>query len=88
MTPNPERSLKAQFEGIGRAYPLAMATTQMTSNKATFKRFHEATNTGDPEVTITYAEIFIVRFADGRIAETWGVVDVASQMNQLGVLPG
>ena len=144
-----------------------MATTQTTSNKATFKRFHEATNTGDPEVisrtideivepdvvirtplpvqttgaealkevfarlltafpdlhvtvedlieegdkvvgrntvtgthqgvylgvpptgkTITYAEIFIVRFADGRIAETWGVVDVASQMKQLGVLPG
>ena len=33
---------------------------------------------------MTYTEIFIFRFADGRIAETWGVVDVLSQMSQLG----
>ena len=37
--------------------------------------------------SITYNEIFIARFADGRIAETWGVVDVLSQMRQLGVIP-
>ncbi|GAA3309997.1 ester cyclase [Nonomuraea dietziae] len=37
--------------------------------------------------SITYSEIFIVRFADGRFAEIWGVVDVASQMRQLGMLP-
>jgi predicted ester cyclase len=37
---------------------------------------------------VTYNEIFIFRFADGRIAETWGVVDVVSQMRQVGVLPG
>ena len=37
--------------------------------------------------SITYNEIFIVRFAGGRIAETWGVVDVLSQMKQLGVIP-
>jgi steroid delta-isomerase-like uncharacterized protein len=36
--------------------------------------------------TITYNEIFIFRFADGRIAETWGVVDVFSQMKQLGLI--
>ena len=36
---------------------------------------------------MTYNEIFIVRFAGGRIAETWGVVDVFSQMEQLGVIP-
>jgi steroid delta-isomerase-like uncharacterized protein len=40
--------------------------------------------TGKP---VTYSEIFIFRFADGRIAETWGVVDVFSQMKQIGVLP-
>jgi predicted ester cyclase len=32
--------------------------------------------------------MFIVRFADGRIAETWGVVDLLAQMKQLGALPG
>jgi steroid delta-isomerase-like uncharacterized protein len=40
--------------------------------------------TGKP---VTYNEIFIFRFAGGRIAETWGVVDVFSQMQQLGVIP-
>jgi steroid delta-isomerase-like uncharacterized protein len=39
--------------------------------------------TGKP---VTYNEIFIFRFVDGRIAETWGVVDVLSQMKQLGVI--
>src|SRR5262245_9779178 len=34
--------------------------------------------------SVTYNEIFILRFAGGRIAEIWGVVDVFSQMQQLG----
>jgi steroid delta-isomerase-like uncharacterized protein len=37
--------------------------------------------------SIAYDEIFIFRFADGRVVETWGVVDVLSQMKQLGVMP-
>ena len=37
---------------------------------------------------VTYNEIFIMRFAGGRIVETWGVVDVLSQMKQIGVIPG
>jgi predicted ester cyclase len=36
--------------------------------------------------SVTYNEIFIVRFANDRIAETWGVVDVLSQMKQLGMV--
>ena len=36
--------------------------------------------------TVTYNEIFIFRFVNGRVAETWGVVDVFSQMKQLGVI--
>jgi steroid delta-isomerase-like uncharacterized protein len=38
--------------------------------------------------SVTYNEIFISRFAGGRIAEIWGVVDVFSQMRQLGAIPG
>jgi predicted ester cyclase len=36
--------------------------------------------------SITYNEIFILRLAGGRVAETWRVVDVLSQMKQLGVI--
>lgn len=35
-------------------------------------------------VAVTYDEIFIVRFDGGRIVQTWGVVDVAGQLRQLG----
>lgn len=38
--------------------------------------------------SITYQEMFIVRFAGGRIAEVRGVVDALSQLRQLGVMPG
>jgi predicted ester cyclase len=37
--------------------------------------------------SIAYDEIFIFRFANGRVVETWGVVDVYSQMKQIGVIP-
>lgn len=36
--------------------------------------------------SVTYGEIFIFRFEGGRIAEIWGVVDVFSQMRQLGAV--
>jgi steroid delta-isomerase-like uncharacterized protein len=143
-----------------------MSTDQVTSNKATLRRFHDAVNSGDPELiaktiddvvdpdvrigtplpidatgaqalkqvwatllraypdlhvsvedviaeadklvcrnvvtgthqgeylglpptgrSVTYNEIFIFRFEGGRIAETWGVVDLLAQLRQLGALP-
>ncbi|MBE1573636.1 ester cyclase [Amycolatopsis roodepoortensis] len=39
--------------------------------------------TGKP---VSYGEIFILRFAGGRVAEIWGVVDVLTQLRQLGAL--
>jgi steroid delta-isomerase-like uncharacterized protein len=139
-----------------------MSAPDQTSNKATFRRFHDAANTGDAELisqtfdevvqpdvrirmpveatgpqalkevfarlhhafpdlhvevvdlieegdkvvgrnrvtgthggeymgvsptgrSIAYDEIIIFRFVDGRIAESWGIVDVPSQMRQLGI---
>jgi predicted ester cyclase len=50
---------------------------------------HEGDYMGHPPTgkPVTYSEIFIFRFVDGRIAETWGVVDVFAQMKQIGVIP-
>ncbi len=49
---------------------------------------HQGAYMGVPPTgkSVTYNEVFIVRFAGGRIAETWGIVDVFSQMQQLGVI--
>lgn len=38
--------------------------------------------------SVTNNEIFILRFANGRIAQTAGVVDVVAQLRQLGLPPG
>ncbi len=45
--------------------------------------FMETAPTGK---SVAYNEIFIFRFIDGRVAETWGVVDVLAQMRQIGLL--
>ena len=36
--------------------------------------------------SVSYGEIFIMRFADGRVAEIWGVIDMLSQLRQLGLI--
>jgi hypothetical protein len=36
--------------------------------------------------TVAYDEVFIVRFDGGRITQTWGLVDLMTQMKQLGVV--
>jgi steroid delta-isomerase-like uncharacterized protein len=50
---------------------------------------HQGEYMGRPPTgkSITYNEIFIFRFAGGRIVEIWGVVDAYSQMQQLGLIP-
>ncbi|MGV0743914.1 ester cyclase [Mycolicibacterium sp. XJ870] len=37
--------------------------------------------------TVNYNEIFIARFTEGKVTEIWGVVDVYSQLRQLGAIP-
>ena len=58
-------------------------------NRNTVTGTHQGEYMGLPPTgkSITYNEIFIFRFVGGRIAEMWGVVDVFSQMKQLGVIP-
>jgi predicted ester cyclase len=41
--------------------------------------------TGRP---VRYSEMFVLRFAGGRVTEIAGVVDVLSQLRQLGSVPG
>jgi predicted ester cyclase len=39
--------------------------------------------TGRP---VAYNEMFVLRFVDGQIAESWGVVDMLAQMRQIGAI--
>jgi steroid delta-isomerase-like uncharacterized protein len=88
--------LKEVFGRLHRAFPDLRVTVEdviaegdrvVARNSVTGT--HEGEYMGIPPTgkSVTYNEIFIGRFVNGRIAETWGVVDVLSQMRQLGVFP-
>jgi steroid delta-isomerase-like uncharacterized protein len=89
--------LKEVFGRLHRAFPDLHVTTEdliAEGDKVVARNTVTGTHQGEymglaaTGKSITYDEIFIVRFAGGRIAETWGVVDVLSQLRQLGALPG
>jgi steroid delta-isomerase-like uncharacterized protein len=91
------QALKDMFERLHRAFPdLQVAVEDLIEegDKVVGRNVVSGTHRGDylgqPPTgrRVTYDEIFIFRFADGRIAETWGVVDVLAQLRQLGALPG
>jgi predicted ester cyclase len=71
---------RAAFEASAARPPAASARRH---------RFADIRDTRNPPTgkSVSYSEIFIMRFVDGRIAEVWGVADVFSQMKQLGVIP-
>jgi steroid delta-isomerase-like uncharacterized protein len=88
--------LKEVFGRLHRAFPDLHVTIEdliaegdKVVARNTVTGTHQGEYMGLPPTgrSITYNEIFIVRFADGRIAETWGVVDVLSQLRQLGAAP-
>jgi steroid delta-isomerase-like uncharacterized protein len=99
-TPLPARASGAQamkevFATLHRAFPdlhIKIEDLIAEGDKVVSRNTVTGTNQGEymgrPPTgkSITYNEIFIVRFADGRIVETWGVVDVLAQMKQLGVV--
>jgi steroid delta-isomerase-like uncharacterized protein len=100
-TPLPIEATGAQlakevFARLLRAYPDLHITIEDVieeGDKVVFRNTVTGTHQGEymgvPPTgkSVIYNEIFIARFAGGRIAETWGVVDVLSQMRQLGVIP-
>jgi steroid delta-isomerase-like uncharacterized protein len=90
------QKLKEVFGRLLRAYPDLHITVQeliaegdKVVGRDSVTGTHQGEYMGLPPTgkSVTYNEIFIARFAGGRIAETWGVVDVLSLMQQLGVIP-
>jgi steroid delta-isomerase-like uncharacterized protein len=90
------RALNEVFARLHRAYPDLHITVEdlvAEGDKVVVRDSVTGTHRGEymgiPPTgkSVTYNEIFIARFVNGRIAETWGVVDVLSQMRQLGAIP-
>jgi predicted ester cyclase len=90
------QALKEVFTRLHRAYPDLQITIEdliAEGDKVVSRNTVTGTHTGEymglqpTGKSVTYNEIMIARFVNGRIAETWGVVDVLSQMKQLGVIP-
>ncbi|MGK8557646.1 ester cyclase [Nocardia gipuzkoensis] len=89
------QALKHVWAVLLRAFPdihVAIEDAIAEEDKVVFRNTVTGTHRGEyrglPPTgkPVTYNEIFIVRFAGGRIAEIWGVVDVFSQMRQLGAI--
>ena len=89
------QALKQVWAGLFAAYPdihVSMEDLFEAGDKVVARNVVTGTNTGsfrgEPPTGkhVTYNEIFIIRFAAGRIAEIWGVVDVYAQMKQLGLI--
>ncbi len=87
--------VKEVFARLRRAFPdlhVAIEDLIAEGDKVVSRNVVTGTHQGDylglPATgrSVTYNEIFILRFVDGKVAETWGVVDVLSQMMQLGLV--
>lgn len=90
------QALKQVWAVLLRAYPdihvaiedlIAEGDKVVARNTVTGTHLGEYMGVPPTGKSVTYNEIFVVRLADDRIAEIWGVVDVLSQMKQLGLIP-
>ena len=93
---NGAAKLKEVFRRLHQAFPDLHITVEdliaegdKVVGRNTVTGTHRGEYMGLPPTgkTVAYNEIFIFRCEEGRIAETWGVVDVISQMKQLGLIP-
>ncbi|MFE9496632.1 ester cyclase [Streptomyces collinus] len=89
-------ALKQVWAVLLRAFPdlrVVVEETIAEGDKVVFRNRVTGTHLGEYRGlaptgrTIGYDEIFVVRFADGRIAEIRGVVDVLAQLRRLGAPP-
>jgi steroid delta-isomerase-like uncharacterized protein len=87
-------ALKEVFARLHLAFPDLKVTVEdmvaegdRVAGRNSVSGTHQGDYMGHPATgrSVVYNEIFIFRFAGGRIAETWGVVDVFSQLKQLGL---
>ncbi|OLT38253.1 ester cyclase [Actinomadura sp. CNU-125] len=90
------QAVKEVFEVLLRAFPdlhVSIEDLIAEGDKVVSRNVVTGTNLGEymgrPPTgkPVTYNEMFVVRFRDGRVAETWAVVDVLAQLRQLGMLP-
>lgn len=90
-------AIKTVFTTLHRAFPdlhvevvemIAEGDTVVARNTVTgTHRGAEYMGVSATGKSVTYNEIFIFRVEHGRVTETFGVVDVLTQMKQLGILP-
>ncbi|GAB2919508.1 ester cyclase [Streptomyces mayteni] len=90
------RALAQVWETLLRAFPDlqvrvedVIAEGDRVAIRNTVSGTHRGEYRGLPPTgrTVSYGEMFVFRFVDGRVAEIWGVVDVLAQLRQLGALP-
>jgi steroid delta-isomerase-like uncharacterized protein len=88
--------LKEVFTRLHRAYPdlhigiedlIEEGDKVVSRNRVTGTHRGEYMGLQATGKSITYDEVIVMRFADRRVAEVWALVDVFSQMQQLGVIP-
>jgi predicted ester cyclase len=88
-------ALKQVWAILLRAYPdLHVAVEDVIAEGAKLVSRNTVTGTNQGEYMgrpptgkpVAYHEIFIFEFDHGRVVETWGVVDVLSQLRLLGVV--
>lgn len=89
------QALKRVFQVLSQAFPdLHVEVEDMIAeaDRVVGRSVVTGTHRGDylglapTGKSVEYNEIFVFRFVGGRIAEIWGVVDVLTQMRQLGLI--
>lgn len=87
-------ALKEVFARLHQVFPDLQVTVEdmiaegdRVAGRNSVSGTHQGEYLGVPPsgTSVVYDEILVFRFDRGRIAETWGVVDVFSQLKQLGV---